>query len=286
VRRKYLVTPEEAQPLADAAAEWLETERRATVVIERAIWDDAPFRTTLATTRPQPTVLVEAQGRFHYHTAVAGLAAWMMARRLYAELYIAVDADAEVPGHALEQMKKDGVGLLLRMPAGDIVVTQYAQNPALIVHPDPTLVFGECETDIKAAIRKFNHVDRKDGLRDMCEIVERETEKLAIAASRKNLVKQDETTLAGMDWSTQINTLASKNAAVSGAEPLLDENTKNDFHSFRGARNLVDHPAPSRRQDAKRARQFSERMTQGPRLVAELVSLRRRISRKPRHSPP
>jgi hypothetical protein len=271
--------------LADAVAKWLETERRATVVVERAIWNDAPFRTTLATTRPQPAVLVEVQGRFQYHTAVAALAAWMMARRFYAELYLAVDADAEVPGHALEQMKRDGVGLLLRMPAGEIVVTEFARNPALIVHPDPTLVFGECETDIKAAIRKFNYVDRKDGLRDMCAIVERETERLAVVASRKKLVQVDETILSGMDWSTQINTLASKKAAAQGVEPLLDENAKNDFHSFRGARNLVDHPAPNRRQDAKRAKQFSERMTQGPRLVAELVSLRRRISRKPRRSP-
>jgi hypothetical protein len=274
---EFVFTPEEAHAVAEAVSRWFR-QRRFRYELEAQLSKDAPYRTTFVTRTPLPK-LVEAQGTFSYHRAIAGLAAWLMARRVYAELYIAVDAEATISGHALEQMKVDGVGLLLVIPDGTIVESHPARTPALHVTPDPTLRYGDCTAEVAAAITKFNTVNRKDGLRDMCELVERETAKLAAAAARKGMLKMNEAVVRGMDWSSQINTLASSNAVNPGSTPVLDEAMKNDFHSFRGARNLVDHPARTRRDDTRRLRQFTERMTQGPRLVAELVALRRRVTR-------
>jgi hypothetical protein len=83
-------------------------------------------------------------------------------------------------------MKRDGVGLLVVDASGVVVESQKARNPALVVTPEPTLRYGDCKQEVAEAIKKFNDVDRKDGLRDMCEIVERETEELALRAVKKN----------------------------------------------------------------------------------------------------
>ena len=60
-------------------------------------------------------------------------------------------------------------------------------------------------------------------------------------------------------------------------DPIVTGIFKNDLHSFRGARNLVDHKVRGKRDDVKRQKQFAERMMQGPRLVSELVSLQRKV---------
>jgi hypothetical protein len=87
----------------------------------------------------------------------------------------------------------------------------------------------------------------------------------------------DEAAIKAKDWSSQIDTLASKNAYNMGKDPIVSTTFKNDLHSFRGARNLVDHKVRGKRDDANRQKQFAERMMQGPRLVAELISLQRRV---------
>jgi hypothetical protein len=139
------------------------------------------------------------------------------------------------------------------------------------------LRFGECRAEVTNSVKKFNDVDRKDGLRDMCEIVERKTESLAIRAVRAGWVTMGEAAVRGMDWSTQINMLASINSYHPGKNPVIDQTMKDDLHSFRGARNLVDHKVPNKREDAKRQKQFAERMLQGPRLVSDLVALQRKV---------
>lgn len=160
---------------------------------------------------------------------------------------------------------------------GDVSESQNPRNPALVVTPDPTLRFGDCKDEIANAVKKFNNVNRKDGLRDMCEVVERETEELALRAVRKGWLTMNEAAIKGKDWSSQIDTLASKNAYTVGKNPIVSATFKNDLHSFRGARNLVDHKVRGKRDDANRQKQFAERMMQGPRLVAELVALQRRV---------
>jgi hypothetical protein len=278
--REYVLTPEEAHPIAEAVIRWLDPSNRRHCEIETTPWPDAPLRTTILL-RGEPTVLVEAQGKFQYHSSLADLGRWLLANRHYAELYIAVGQDADIPVQALNAMKRVGVGLLMVDDAGDVHVAELARSPALLVNPDPTLRFGDRKTQVLAALEKFNRVDRKDGLRDMCELVERETERLAIAAVRKGLLGLPEAAVQQQDWSSQINTLASSNAYIAPATPLIDGGLKNDIHSFRGARNLIDHPARTAHLEKKRQRQFAERMAQGPRLIAELVSIRRKVKRTP-----
>jgi hypothetical protein len=87
----------------------------------------------------------------------------------------------------------------------------------------------------------------------------------------------NELAIKAKDWSSQIDTLASKHAYTPGMDPIVSTIFKNDLHSFRGARNLVDHKERGKRDDANRQKQFAERMMQGARLVAELVSLQRKV---------
>jgi len=225
----------------------------------------------------QLTKLVEVQGGLNFHRELENFARWLAAQRQYAELYIATSEEAAVPAVVLQGVRREGGGLLISDAEGKLHVLEKARNPALQVTPDPTLKYGDCRPEVKQAVEKFNQTDRKDGLRDLCEIVERETEELALRASRRGLLKMDENALKAMDWSSQINTLASVNAYNPGHEPIFTPPMKDDMHSFTRGRNLVDHKVRGKKENAQRERQFAERMMQGPRLLAELISLQRKV---------
>jgi len=274
---KFVFTPDEARPIARLIHAQM---RKAgfRVAVEAPYSNDAPYRTTLVARRGGLSKLVEAQGTLDFHRELQVFVTWLAANRCYVEFYIAIDEDAAVPAATLQAVRRDGVGLLVSGQDGKINVLERARNPALQVTPEPTLKYGDCKADVKSAVEKFNQTDRKDGLRDLCEIVERETEKLAVRASRRGLLKMNEAAVTNMDWSTQINTLSSVNAYNSGHAPLFTPEMKDDMHSFTRGRNLVDHQVRGKKEDAKRQRQFAERMMQGPRLVAELVSLQRRVN--------
>jgi hypothetical protein len=273
---KFVLTPEEAQVPAVAVAKQLR-KRGMTVKSEIEAWPGSPYRTTLVARKSGLCLLVEAQGVLNYGKAIKELATWLAAHRHYAELYLATAYEAVLQAGVLGEMKRDGVGLFVVDEAGVVSESQKARNPALVVTPEPTLRFGDCRQEVVEAVKKFNEVDRKDGLRDMCEVVERETEELALRAVRRGLLTMDEAAIEAKDWSSQIDTLASKNAYAAGKVPIVSATFKNDLHSFRGARNLVDHKVKGKRDDANRQKQFAERMMQGPRLVAELVSLQRKL---------
>jgi hypothetical protein len=273
---KFSLTPEEAQPPAIAVAKFLRRQVM-TVRTEAAAWEDAPYRTTLVAVKSEFRLLVEAQGTLSYGKALKDFATWVAARQHYSELYIATTSEATLQVGLLGEMKADGVGLFVVDEGGQVSVSQRARNPALVVRPHPDLRFGDCKLEVTDAVKKFNDVDRKDGLRDMCEIVERETEALALRAARAGRVTMNEIAIAGMDWSTQINMLASNRSYNPGTNPIVTQVLKDDLHSFRGARNLVDHKVRNRQEEMRRQKQFAERMLQGPRLVADLVALQRKI---------
>jgi hypothetical protein len=273
---KFIVTPEEAQVPALAVAGQLR-KQGMTVKAEIEAWPGSPYRTTLVARKSGFCLLVEAQGVLSYGKAIKELATWLAANRHYGELYLATVSEAVLQAGILGEMKRDGVGLLVVDENGVVSESLKARNPALVVTPEPTLRFGDCKQEVFDAVKKFNEVDRKDGLRDMCETVERETEELALRAVRKGLLTMDEAAITAKDWSSQIDTLASKNAYSPGVSPIVSPTFKNDLHSFRGARNLVDHKVKSKRDNANRQKQFAERMMQGPRLLAELVSLQRKV---------
>lgn len=273
---RFDFTPEEAHKTARAVAAHLK-KTGMRVLIEQRFAEDAPYRTTLYGRRGDSVVLVEAQGALQYHREIQSLARWLAANRHYCELYVAVSDQANIQLTVLEDMKEDGVGVLLCSDDGHIRASQRARNPALSVNPDPRLKYGHCKKEVSEAVQKFNEVDRKDGLRDMCETVERETENLGVLAVRKGRLNLREKDFRGKDWSGQIETLASHNACTPGTTPVISADLKDDLKSFTRGRNLVDHPVRSKREEAKRQRQFAERMMQGPRLLADLVALQRKL---------
>jgi hypothetical protein len=273
---KFLLTPEEAQPPAIAVARFLRRQQM-TVRTEVAAWDDAPYRTTLVGVKSEFRLLVEAQGTLSYGKVLKEFAIWIAAKQHYSELYIATPSDSILQAGLLGEMKSDGVGLIVVDKNDQVNISQKSRNHAFVIRPHPSLKFGDCRVEVTEAVQKFNEVDRKDGLRDMCELVERETEALALRAVRAGWVKMSDGAVRGMDWSSQINMLASINSYNAGKNPVVSQTMKDDLHSFRGARNLVDHKVRNRREDTKRQKQFAERMLQGPRLVADLVTLQRKV---------
>lgn len=273
--KNFDFTPEDAQPIAIAVAKQLRRQRM-NPQFEVAPFPGAPYRPTITASESGKKLLIEAQFTFDFHRELIDLATWMMTQRHYGELLIATTPAASITPGILNDLRELGVGVLL--VAGDKVEEfQAARNPALIVNPDPTLKFGPCKTEVETILRKFNYVNRKDGLRDMCEVVERETEVLLKVAIKKNLITIPLTSVAQKDWSEQIDTLGSAAASQAGAA-VVEDKLKTDLHSFRGARNLLGHKITKKRDELKRQRQFAERMAQGPRLLAELLSLRRKIS--------
>ncbi len=273
---KFIFTPEEARGPAFAVAKYL-TRQRMSVKVEIAAWPDAPYRTTLTAKKSGLYVLVEAQGTPNYTKPLRDLWAWLAAKRHYAELYLATLGAAVLEASMLAELQRDGVGLLIVEEDGRVVRNHSGRNPALIVTPEPTLSYGDCKAEVARAVEKFNDGERKDGLRDMCELVERETERIAVLTSKKQWIRLDEQSIKKMNWENQINMLASSNSYDAGRQPILGPSLKDDFHSFRGARNLLDHKARTKRDEKRRQRQFAERMMMGPRLIAELISIRRKI---------
>jgi hypothetical protein len=268
--------PEEALLVAQAVVKHLERQKWRVKVL-RSPWEEARYRPSLLAEKSGCYRLVETQGTLDYHKALKEYAAWLAANRHYAQLYLATNADANTQAGVLAALRRDGVGLWVVDDNKKILESIAARNPALVVTPDPNLKCGACHSEVRAAVGKFNEINRKDGLRDICEIVERETENLALIGVRKGLLKMNEAAIKGMDWSQQINALASANAHNPGKNTIVEDGFKNDLHSFRGARNLIDHKVSTKREDKKRELQFQERMMQGPRLVAELQSLKRKI---------
>lgn len=273
---RFEVTPEEARAAAVVIHKHFKKQRMR-VKVEKPAWPTAPYRTTLVAEKAGRHVLVEAQGTLSYGRSLKDLVVWLGANRHYAEVYVATTDEAVLQAGVLREMKADGVGLFVVSDGGVVTEQHRARNPALVVTPDPTLKFGPSKAEVQAAVRKFNETDRKDGLRDMCEVVERLTDEVGAAACRKGWLNIPEASFKAKDWASQINELARREAYNPPRGPVISQNLKDDMHSFRGARNLVDHKVRSRREDSKRQRQFAERMMQGPRLVAELVSIKRKI---------
>lgn len=274
---RFEFTPDEAQPAAIAIVKYFRKRHHVQMQVEKKVWDEAPCRTTLCGVQSGLQIIIETQGTLNYGGTLKALATWLAARRHYAQFYIAIPSDATLQANALEDMRKDGVGLLLVADDGTVQETQRARNPALVVTPEPALRLGPCKREVEAALKKFNETDRRDGLRDMCDVVERLTREVGVAASRKGWLKTPEAQFTAKDWSGQINELARPEVYHGGRTPLVSANLKDDLHSFRGSRNLVGHPARGRRDEKRRQRQFAERMMQGPRLMAELVTIKRRI---------
>ena len=273
---KFEFTPDEARRPAEAVIKHLRKEKMK-IMIERAAWADAPYRTTIVAEKDGLKRLIEAQGDLSYGKSLQDCAAWLGNKRHHAELWIATMETAIIEVGVSHMMKTDGVGLLIVDDEGNVQEHHRARNPALIVTPDPTLKLGQLRGEVSEAVRKFNDMDRKDGLRDLCEVVERLTEEVGIAACRKGVLKCPEVNFISKDWSSQINELARIDAYYDPRKLLINATLKDDLHSFRGARNLVDHKARSTRDDKKRQKQFAERMMQGPRLVADLLALKRKI---------
>ena len=273
---RFDITPEEAQRPAVAMIEHLK-KQGMTVMVEKPVWPTAPYRTTVVAKKTGRYVLVEAQGILNYGRSLRDLVAWLARNRHYAELYLATASESVIQAGVLQEMKVDGVGLFVVSEDAVVTEQQRARNHALVVTPDPTLAFGTWKNPIREAVQKFNETDRQDGLRDMCEIVERLTDEVGLTACRKGWLKIPEANFKAKDWASQINELARKEAYHLSHQPVINESLKDDLHSFRGCRNLIGHKVRSRREDAKRQKQFAERMMQGPRLAAELVSIKRKI---------
>jgi hypothetical protein len=179
---QFELTPDEARPAARAIIKHLK-KRKMKVLVERPAWEGAPYRTTVVAERAGLKILIEAQGVLAYGRSLQDFAAWLAANRRYAEFSIATTSEATIEVGVSHQMKKHGVGLLIVHEDGSVEEHHRPQNPALVVTPDPTLSLGTSKAEVIAAVRKFNETDRKDGLRDMCEIVERLTEELGVTAS-------------------------------------------------------------------------------------------------------
>jgi hypothetical protein len=273
---RFLFTPEEAQSAAAAVAGWLQ-ESQFRVEIEAPIAEDAPYRTSVMGIRGGFTLLAEAQGNANYGGRLEVFANWLAARRLHCELYLATLAESSVSGRLLKELKRDGVGLLIVEDGDRVETVLRARNPALMVTPDPTLGLGALKSEVSRLVSRFNSGERKDALRDMCEVVERETQKLLLRLVKKGWLNLIEQQVRTMDWSSQINTVSSAKQYHTGRTPPLSPADKDDLQSFRGARNILDHKATSKRAEYVREQQFAERMIQGPRLIALLARLQRKI---------
>ncbi len=270
----FQFTTEEARKQALAVARHFKR-LAAEVDAETPFSEDAPYTTNLYIAQDNSIILVDAQPQLIYHAEVQALARWLAARRENVELYLAAPEDSVVQAGSIDSMRGDGVGLLLIDSKSRIRISHPARNPARTIHVEPTLRLGRCEGEVRAAIQKYNRVDRADGFRDLCDIVERETDRLIRLEERKGGLTMGVAEIDRMDWAGQINTLASDKA--HNKKRLVSDSLKDDLHSFRNSRNLFKHPVKSYREADDRERQLMDKTLLGARLVHELLTVMRRV---------
>lgn len=273
---QFVFTPDEAQEAASAIISYLRSQGWATQV-ERALDVEAPYRTTIIGRLTKTHILVEAQGAPNYHKGLRELTGWLAKRRIDSELYLAIPEEASVPASTLREIRGDGVGLLIVDADNSVTEFLSAKNPILMISLDESLALGECRSDVVKAYHEFNQGNRKAALREVCEIVEREVAALASKAARLSTLTKTVSQVSAMTFSSQIDVLEAQTAYAPGKSALVDPTLKGDLHSFRSARNLVDHPAKTKRDQLKRERQMPERMLMGPRLVAEVLRAKRQV---------
>lgn len=273
----FVITPQEVWKTARVIGGHLR-DRKLTVLAEQPVDAEAPFTTTLLGRKASDglELLVEVQHHLRYTQGLIDLTHWLRSQRRYCQLYLGTSHESALGAGVLSQLQRDGVGLMVVSEDEQIQTPIPAANPALLVSPDPTLRFGPAKSTIEALVNQFNAGSRKDSLRDLYEYVEEKTGSLARKVCRKGLVATPEAAISGMNWSSRIDLLGKPTLTVQG-RPLLSPDLKADLHSFRGGRNLLDHPARNARERARRERQFGERMMMGTRLVAELVAADRRV---------
>lgn len=273
----FVFTPEDARTTAERVGRHYQLQRYK-LEVETAYARDAPYRTTLLARRTEmPAILVEAQAALNLLRPMEGLARWLAAERAYCELYLAVDSQGNLPGQTLADCMKLGIGILIAMPDGSLQEVRHSRNPALIITPDPNLKLGKLKGRVKALVERFNDGDRKEALRDLCEVIERETEVLLEKLQEKNRLTLSLAQIHGMPWENQINSLNSANSYAPGFGNPLAAKDIADLQAFRGARNLVDHKVRSQKQEAARDRQLGERMMLGARLAEVLTAAQRSI---------
>jgi len=270
----FKLTPEEAQPLVNRIAKFY-IKKGHVVKIEKPISFNAPYTPTIIAKKNHLQILIEVQSRLNYSDSIKSLAGWMAINRMCCELYLALEFDAVLSGAHLSESRKDGVGILL-VKDKDVESYQKAKNHALIVNLDPSFKFGKFASAVHQSIKKFNEVDRKDGLRDLCEIFETAIEELGLKLCKKNKFKSlDEKGFKRKTLEEQINILSTNNAYLSGIA-MIEESLKTDLHSFRNARNLLDHKV-SKSNELKRLRLCVDKMLQGARLIDDLEKLKRQV---------
>jgi len=289
---RYIYTPEDARPIANTVAKFMQR-KGFSISVEKPLNYDAPCSTTLIATKAGLNILLEARYQVSCEQYMKELSLWLHKHLYYAELFISTHRSNSFSGEFLKDLDRTGIGLILVDDDSTLKIERHPSNPALTVNPSPHLKFGSYVSQVKACLDKFNQPlsflaetdARKDALRDLCELVEGITEDIAIGAVKKGYLQRDEEHIKQGSWSDQINMLAAASAYKTGHTPFVSDELKTDLHAFRNGRNLVDHKVRSKQDDVRRQQKFPDRMIMGIRLVSDLVSLKSQISRKKRLIP-
>lgn len=268
---EFISTPDEAQTIAEIVAGHYQKKKHK-IEVEKSL-KDAIYCTTLLCSKNKLSILIEAQAEPSLDQSLRNFALWLSASRVNSEFYIATSESESVSGAFLTEIKKLGVGLIfVNKDTKTIIVNVNARNPALMVTLDPQIGLGSYKKSVTEHLETFNSGDRKTGLRELCEIVEGLTRTLTIksASKGKMLPKYTVAHVDTLDWSNQIDVLASANQHNPGVAPTIDIPTKNDLHAFRDSRNLVNHTPRSIKDRVKREKQMPDKMLLGIRLISEL----------------
>jgi len=180
----------EARRIAAAVASYLQ-EQGYRVLVEHPIRADAPLRTSLLATRKSLSLLVEVQSRVKLEGAVTVLARWLANKHEYAELYVATRSDAMLSGGLLSVARSEGIGILSIDESGRVERHMAARNHALQVALHPQLSLGRHKVRVRELYERFNGGDRIDALRDLCELVEGETDMAAWSTCCQRMDYQD-----------------------------------------------------------------------------------------------
>lgn len=265
---------EELWPIAEAILATY-TRRRFKVEIEKALTPDSEYRPTFIFRKGYTTEIIEVTKTLQIGLALDRFIEDCISRREPVSIWICVPASSE-PSRSIreeEKHRRQGIGIYYVNENKEAGLLQQAVECHMRFRPEPGPAITErIDRKIREICSKFNSgsTGRLDALRDLAELVESTVRGLGEAAHRLGKLT-DIARFRQLDFAGKLNYLHHINQPR-----IISTDLFNDLNSFRGARNLSDHPRTAS-EERRLATQFIERMAAGVRLLREIDAVKRQL---------
>jgi len=210
----------------------------------------------------------------HFKSFIDGCHSMRVPIKIYFAVPEKIGEDYTTITHAQrEELEKKGIGLLIIKEneiKEDLGTIPCNRKLAL----DSTHRFPNYKEKVLSLLSNYNKGNCLNALRDLSELVEEATMKLAIKAAKKSIINVDPKKIEEkkLNWDTVINILSLPNYNNTPQTKILDKTVSSSLTSFKDVRNLGDH-WKTKKEKEQIEEKYPVSMMQGLDLLRDLNKL-------------